>query len=41
MGDKSPKAVKKQATQKQSKANAAGQKKADDMAAKKAANTKK
>ena len=41
MGDKSPKSTKKQAAQKQTKANAAGQKKADDIAVKKAANTKK
>ena len=41
MGDKSPKATKKQATQKQTKANAAGQKKSSDEAVKKAANAKK
>ena len=41
MGDKSPKAPKKQATQKQGKSNAAGQKKASDEATKKAANAKK
>jgi hypothetical protein len=41
MGDKSPKSTKKQASQKQTKANAAGQKKADDIAAKKTANIKK
>ena len=41
MGDKSPKSTKKQATQKQTKSNAAGQKKKNDEAAKQAAKVKK
>ena len=40
MGDKSPKAVRKQATQKQPKTDSASQKKQEDMAAKQAAHTK-
>ena len=39
MGDKSPKAVRKQATQKQAKATSANQKKQQAVAAKQAANT--
>jgi hypothetical protein len=41
MGDKSPKAVHKQTTQKQTKAASANQKKQQAVAAKQAANTKK
>jgi len=41
MGDKSPKAVRKQATQKQAKAASADQKKQQAVAAKRAANTMK
>lgn len=41
MGDKSPKSTKKQATQKQTKADAAGQKKKDAEAAKQVAKVKK
>jgi hypothetical protein len=41
MGDKSPKAVNKQATQKQTKTNSAAQKKNQAVAAKQAANKKK
>ena len=40
MGDKSPKAVRKQATQKQAKADRANQKKQQAVAAKQAANMK-
>jgi hypothetical protein len=41
MGDKSPKAVHKQAAQKQAKADAVGQKKKDAAAAKHVQNVKK
>jgi hypothetical protein len=41
MGDKSPKAVRKQATQKQTKADSANQKKQQAIAAKQAGNIKK
>ena len=41
MGDKSPKAVRKQATQKQAKADSANQKKQQAVAAKQAANLKR
>jgi len=41
MGDKSPKAVQKQATQKQTKTASTNQKKQQAVAAKQAANTKK
>jgi hypothetical protein len=41
MGDKSPKAVQKQATQKQAKTASANQKKQQAVAAKQAANIKK
>jgi len=41
MGDRSPKAVQKKATQKQAKADSANQKKQQAVAAKRAANTMK
>jgi len=41
MGDKSPKSVKKQASQKQAKSDLANQKKKQDVAAKQAAGKKK
>jgi hypothetical protein len=41
MGDKSPKAVQKQATQKQTKTSSANQKKQQAVAAKQAATAKK
>ena len=41
MGDKSPKAVRKQATQKQAKADSTNQKKQQAIAAKQAGNMKK
>jgi hypothetical protein len=41
MGDKSPKSVNKQASQKQAKASSANQKKQQAIAAKQAANKKK
>jgi hypothetical protein len=41
MGDRSPKSVRKQATQKQSKADSTSQKKQQAVAAKQAANTKR
>jgi hypothetical protein len=41
MGDKSPKSVKKQASQKQAKNNQSNQKKSDAISAKQTANKKK